>query len=400
MRTSLPHAPASVAALVVMALISLAGPALSKDVSPWPERTPPEAAEKVDASAAQEAAKPEGKLRLQGLVDTYYAYNFNRPFGGASFLPGTGTSAKRHDEFSLNLASLDLARDPDPVGVRLIVAAGSGADVVHSAEPEGDGIGRDVWRHVQQASLSYQTGWGRGLLLEAGIFPCHVGFESFPSKDNWNYTRSWLGEFSPYYVSGIKGSYPFDDHWSAQLHLLNGWQTIGETNHSKTLGTQLAWSSKRWSVSFNTLLGREQPGDDGEWRAYGDLVLVFKASDALSLGASLDIAREGRPAAESATWQGVAGYVRYAPGGAKWALALRGEVFDDQEAGISGRAQRLSEGTATLELRPAPRLLLKLEGRYDHSDQPVFESQSEDAQKNRVLKNSQALLILGAVVTF
>ena len=115
--------------------------------------------------------------------------------------------------------------------------------MVHSAEPSGDGIGRDVWRHIQQASVSYQTGWGRGLLLEAGIFPCHAGFESFPSKDNWNCARSWLGEFSPYYVSGVKGSYSFDGHWSAQLHLLSGWQTIGETNQSKTLGSQLAWAA-------------------------------------------------------------------------------------------------------------------------------------------------------------
>jgi len=240
---------------LVVALVSLAVPARSGERAP----EPPVAVETASGAEvpapeaspeAQPPAKPENKVKLQGLVDTYYAYNFNRPPEGASFLPGTGTSAKRHNEFSLNLASIDLALDPNPVGVRLILAAGSGADVVHSAEPSGDGIGREVWRHIQQASIAYKTGLGRGLLLEAGIFPCHAGFESFPSKDNWNYTRSWLGEFSPYYVSGIKGSYSFDDHWSAQLHVLNGWQTIGETNHSKTLGTQLAWSGQRLSMSF------------------------------------------------------------------------------------------------------------------------------------------------------
>jgi hypothetical protein len=343
---------------------------------------------------------PRTRVKLQGLVDTYYAYNSNHPSQGASFLPGTGTSAKRHNEFSLNLASIDLALDPQPVGVRLILAAGSGADVVHSAEPSGDGIGRDVWRHIQQASVAYQTGWGRGLLLEAGIFPCHAGFESFPSKDNWNYTRSWMGEFSPYYVSGVKGSYSFDDHWSAQLHLLNGWQTIGETNQSKTLGSQLAWTGKRLSLSFNTLLGREQPGNDRQWRAYGDLVLVYKLSDTLSLGASVDAAREGRAGGEDVSWQAAAGYVRYASPQTRWAVALRGEVFDDPHAGITGYAQRFSEGTASLELRPADRLILKLEGRYDHSNRAVFEGRSEGPEKNLVFKNSQALLLLGAVVAF
>jgi hypothetical protein len=335
--------------------------------SPAPQASP----------AAQSPAKPENKLKLQGLVDTYYAYNFNRPLEGANFIAGIGTSGKRHDEFSLNLASLDLALDPQPVGVRLILAAGSAAELVHSAEPTGDGIGRDVWRHVQQASIAYRIGQGRGLLLEAGIFPCHAGFESFPSKDNWNYTRSWMAEFSPYYVSGIKGSYSFGAHWSAQLHLLNGWQTIGETNHSKTLGTQLAWSGERLSVSFNTLLGHELPWDDEQWRTYGDLVVVYKLSEGLSLGASLDAAREGRANGEDVSWKAAAGYARYAQPQAKWAVALRGEVFDDPHAGISGWIQRLSAGTMTFELRPADRLIFKVEGRSDHSDRSVFQGVTE-----------------------
>ena len=402
MRPCLPVAPplALVIALLSFATSAWPGeraatPVGATEAAPGAEVPAPEA-----SPEAQPPAKPEDKVKFQGLVDTYYAYNFNRPREGASFLPGTGSSAKRHNEFGLNLASIDLALDPDPVGVRLILAAGSGADVVHSAEPSGDGIGREVWRHVQQASIAYKTGLGRGLLLEAGIFPCHAGFEAFPSKDNWNYTRSWLGEFSPYYVSGIKGTYSFDDHWSAQLHLLNGWQTIGETNHSKTVGTQLAWSGKRLSLSFNTLLGHELPGDDREWRAYGDLVLVYKLSDRWSLGASVDAAREGRAGGEDVSWKAAAGYARYAKPGARWAVAFRGEVFDDPHAGITGYAQRLSEGTATLELRPADRLILKLEGRYDHSDHAVFEGATEGPDRDRVLKNNQALLVVGAVVTF
>src|SRR3990172_626384 len=398
MRGSSPPARTTLMAGAVLALTSLAA-ASPQDGLPSPTG---EWGRAVGVGCAREAsadapAKAEGRLKLQGMIDTYYAYNFIRPPGGASFVPGLGSSAKRHDEFSLNLVSLDLAVEPAPVGARLILSAGTGAQLIHAVEPAGDGIGPDVWRHVQQASLSYQTGWGRGLLLEAGVFPCHVGFEAAANKDNWTYTRSWLTEFSPFYSAGVKASYSFDDHWSAQLHLLNGWQTIGETNHSKTLGTQIAWNSKRWSVSLNTLVGREQPGNDEQWRAYGDLVLSFKASDSLSLGACVDAAREGRAEADAASWKGVAGYMRYAPPKTRWALVLRGEVFDDPDAGISGHAQRLTEGTATLELRPADRLILRLEGRYDHSDREVFESRSQDAEKNRVFKNNQALLVLGAV---
>src|SRR5262245_59110258 len=58
-------------------------------------------------------------LRVGGFVDVYYAYNGNHPFDHANFFPGVGTSAKRADEFSINLAQVDLTLDPRPVGFRL-----------------------------------------------------------------------------------------------------------------------------------------------------------------------------------------------------------------------------------------------------------------------------------------
>jgi hypothetical protein len=42
----------------------------------------------------------------------------------------------------------------------------------------------------------------------------------------WNYTPGWLGEFSPYYQTGIHASYRFNDHWSGELLVLKGWQLI------------------------------------------------------------------------------------------------------------------------------------------------------------------------------
>ena len=62
----------------------------------------------------------------------------------------------------------------------------------------------DVWRYVQQASVSAKVPVGRGLVIEGGIYPSHIGMEGLASQGNWNYTRSWLGEYSPYYQTGIK----------------------------------------------------------------------------------------------------------------------------------------------------------------------------------------------------
>src|SRR5689334_7444025 len=83
-------------------------------------------------------------LDVHGYVDTYYAHNFNRPADDANFIPGTGTTAKRSGEIALNLAALDIALAPKPVGLRLILNYGTGGDVVHSGEPIGESSGPDL----------------------------------------------------------------------------------------------------------------------------------------------------------------------------------------------------------------------------------------------------------------
>ena len=53
-------------------------------------------------------------LQLGGFVDGVFAYNFNRPADHANFLPGLGTSAKRDNEVTVNLAQVDLVLGPSP----------------------------------------------------------------------------------------------------------------------------------------------------------------------------------------------------------------------------------------------------------------------------------------------
>ncbi len=164
-------------------------------------------------------------VQLHGLVDVYASWNPNRPFDHANFEPGTGTTAANANELGLNLAALDVSLDANPVGFHVVAVAGTGTDVVHAAE-----LHPDTWRPIYQASVSYRLDAGRGVLFELGIQPSHIGYEGFFSKDNWSYTRGWMGEFSPYYQTGLKVATSFDDRWSGQLWLLNGWQIIEDNN--------------------------------------------------------------------------------------------------------------------------------------------------------------------------
>jgi len=339
------------------------------------------------------APKWYDSVRIGGFVDTYYAGNTNRPQSHDNFIPETGTTAKRANEFGLNLAALELVSDPKPVGFHLVLVAGNGAEIVHASEPGSSSTGPSVFRNIYQASVSYTVAVGHGLLLEAGIFPSHIGFEGFYSKDNWNYTRSWLGELSPYYQTGVHAGYHFNEHWSGELHLLNGWQIIGDNNDAKAIGGKIAYSDDRLSTSFNTFDGPELPNDNAHWRHFGDLIVLYKTTPSLTIGGSLDRGHQELPGQAAANWLGIAGYGRYTLGQRR-ALAVRVERFSDPDNGISGTSQKLTEATLTYEYRPVENLILKVEGRRDHSTALVFDRGVSGESKN------QTIVVIGAVVTF
>lgn len=309
-------------------------------------------------------------ITFSGFIDLAATYNANRPASHENFISGTGTSGKRANELMLNLAQVQWSRTAtaeQPVGFTLALVAGEGADVVHAAESEG-------FRHVFQASVAYRL--RNGVQLEAGVYPSHIGMEGFYSKDNWNYTRSWIGEFSPYYQTGIKASYSFNERWSGQLHVLNGWQVIHDNDDGKSIGTQLAYANGPLTASFNSFLDAD--------RKFGDLVVLYRVHPRLQLGTAIDVGTEN-----DADWLGAGGYARYAFSD-RHAIAVRAEQFRDPDAGISGSAQTLREATLTYELRPHEKLIFKFETRYDRSSARVF---ADD-------ERTELLAFAGAVVTF
>lgn len=323
-----------------------------------------------------QAAHGEEPFAFSGFVDVAFLWSANRPENHENFFADTGTTGKRANELMLNLAQVQWSRatsEQQPLGFTLSLVAGEGSEVVHAGEPEGG----DEFRHLYQASLAWRL--QNGVTLEAGIYPSHIGFEGFYSKDNWNYTRSWLGELSPYYQTGIKGSYAFNERWSGQLHVLNGWQLIHDNNDGKAIGAQLAYNSGALTASLNTFVDAD--------RTFADVVVLYRAGPRLQLGTSVDLGSQ-----DDANWRGAGAYARYAIND-RHAVAVRAEEFRDPDNGISGTFQRLREATLTYELRPREQLILKVETRYDRSTADVFGDQNG-------LRDRQFLALAGAVVTF
>ena len=332
-------------------------------------------------AVAVAARADEPAVAIHGFIDGYYGWNSNQPANHQNFVPGTGTTAAKANQFDINLAAVTIDRDPAPLGFHLSLVAGSGTDVVHASDPA-----RDTFRYIYQASLSYKA--TPKLTLEGGIYPSHIGFEGFYSKDNWNYSRGWLGEFSPYYQAGVKAIYTFNDKWSAQLHVLNGWQIIGENNDAKAVGTQIAYSGPRLGVVFNTFAGAELPNDNKDLRLFGDWIVTYKVTPKLSLAGSLDNGSQ-----ENASWYGISAWGRYAVND-RHAVAARADRYHDPDNAISGANQTIGSATLTYEFRPVSNLILKTEARRDHSTAPVF------SKGHGALTDNESLILVGVVATF
>jgi len=334
-------------------------------------------------------AEQANAVSFSGFVDLYGSWNPNTPQNHENFIPGTGTTATRSNELAINLVQVQWTRAlsaAQPVGFALALVAGEGTDVVHAGEPGG----ASKFRYLYQASIAWRA--TEKFVIEGGVYPSHIGFEGFYSKDNWNYTRSWLGEFSPYYQAGVKGTYAYNNHWSAQLHVLNGWQLINDNNDGKAVGTQIAYSSDRVNASFNTFFGPELANDSSHVRSFGDVVASYKVTPKFTIATSIDSGRQDLPEDAAADWVGVAGYGRYAVND-RHAFAARIERFRDPDNGITGFAQTLTEGTLTYEFRPVASLILKFEGRHDHSTATVF-------NKRDGTTDTQTLAMISGVVTF
>ncbi len=368
--------------------------------TPLPVGSPPPGVSLAPGMTPAPGINLPGGIVLHGAVDVYGDVNFNIPADRENWFAGVGTTAKKGNEFSLNLASIDISKEPEPVGFHLWLAAGTGAYVLHEGEP-ADGVGGEaVWQYIQAASVSAKIPVGNGLIVELGIMPSYLGFEGFASWTNWTYTRSYSSEFSPYYETGLRVAYSFDEHFSAQLCVLNGWQTIGDVNNGKSFGAQVVWSYERWSLTVNGYAGPDLPNDDVDWRFFGDIVATLSPSAPVQFAVEMSAGTQQQASAPNANWGAVALYGRWAflP---KLAGVLRAEVYRDASGLITGTQQTLTEITGTLAYTPWPPLLLKLEGRYDHSTANVFTgSVVTVAEASPQKLNTQVLLLLGVVAQF
>jgi hypothetical protein len=341
------------------------------------------------ALAQDPAAAPDpAKVTVNGFASAAFSYNDNQP-------PSETNQVRVFDfedkELKLDVAELVVQRttpSPGDFGFRVDLTAGQSIPKLTAANglfrDEETGEPEDF--DLQQAFVTWVAPVGSGLKIDAGKWVTPAGAEVIEGYDGFNdhYSRSILfGYAIPFTHTGAKVGYNFGKVAVTGL-AVQGWDNFKDNNGAKTFGGQLALTpSSQFSAYATFLTGAEQTDNDDDKRKLVDLIGVFRPTSSVAFTVNYDWAREDGlgPAGREAEWSGIAASLKLTLSPA-FAVAVRGERFDDRDGVRTGTPQVVKEFTLTPEFRFGKHVVLRGDLRRDSSDERVFDGEGglEDSQ--------------------
>src|SRR5262249_12892718 len=145
--------------------------------------------------------------------------------------------------------------------------------------------GPELWKYIQEAYAGYTVPVGTGLLLQMGLFLTPIGPEVVPIKDNWNWSRSNLFFGLPFYFVGVRGTYPLSDALSVSAAVVNGWNSVVDTNQAKSIAAYANYKKGALSLQLLYFGGIERPTGAPEgpnWRHDFDAFAQWDATARIS----------------------------------------------------------------------------------------------------------------------
>lgn len=322
--------------------------------------------------SAKTAAPTPNPFSFSGYVEAYYQYDFNKPTDNNR--PGFIYSHNRHNEFNLNLGFLKGSYNAERVRANLAIATGTYMNANYAAET-------GVLKNIYEANAGLKISKKKNLWIDAGIFSSHIGFESAHSPECWVLTRSMLAENSPYFESGAKLTYTSDNNkWVVSGLLLNGWQRIKrvDANSLMSYGTQLQFKpNANITLNYSTFIGTDKPDSARLWRYFHNVYGIFNVTPKFGIIAGFDIGSEQKTKGSNDfnTWYSPVLILKYAVN-SKWAIAARGEYYDDKYGVIIASGTPNGFKTAgysvNIDYAPIPNAVIRLELRSLNSKDDVF----------------------------
>lgn len=340
-----------------------------------------------------------------GFADIGYLHDFNNPSNHSFRSRGTTFHV---NEVDLNMAAFYLkkpASERSRWGTELTLQAGKDSAVFgfSSTAPNLDGA---KWlRHLGPTNLSYLSPIGNGLTLQGGIFNSFIGYDSLYAKDNFNYTRPWGADFTPYLMLGVNAQYPFSARLTGTLFLISGYWHLAHANNVPSLGGQLAYQSTDHVTLKQTVLYGPHQSDTAPqfWRFLSDSTAEWKR-ERYTTAFEYFVGTEKTTASRTprTLWMSSQLPLHWVVS-PRFSLTIRPEVYWDRDGRTTGFCQTVKANTTTLEYRipyHQAAAILRLEHRIDDSRGPAGGFFGEVRPGVVGLTPTQNVLALGVILTF
>jgi hypothetical protein len=336
----------------------------------WADDTASDTAATIPvATTATPTAVPGPVVTVDGLVDSYFSYNFSNPSGAPTTPNNSLWYNTAADSYTLGLAEAKINATQGQVGGHLVLAYGE--------ENNGLGIGTGTSGFdVLQAYVTYNPGqW----TFNFGRFVSWMGYEVVESTGNWNYSHSLLFNALPFWHTGLSVNYAPTTIFNATVYATDGWNNTAVGTNGQTLGLEIGITpNATWSITGNGIF---TPIGNSQEEIVGEGIIVYKPS-AWSFALDGQFGSVGVPAgASSPSYFGIALYGKYQIQ-SDWDVALRLDYLNDSNnnainafgggagnlygnTSLAGKGFTGDEVTLTIEHDFTPNLIGRLEGRVD-----------------------------------
>ncbi len=215
------------------------------------------------------------KLSISAYIDAYYGKISSNSTKDIPYF----VSMNRDNELNINLAYIDLQYKSDNFRSRIVPGFGTYINSNYANENAS-------LKNLVEASFGFKLFKKKNIWLDGGVLGSPYTNESAISKDHLVYTRSFAPEYVPYYLSGLKLSFPEYKKFTCFLYLLNGWQQINDLNKNKSIGTQVEYRpNKKNLINWNTYIGNEKSDIDSfnRMRYFSDIYWIYNPEGKFSI---------------------------------------------------------------------------------------------------------------------
>jgi hypothetical protein len=360
----------------------------------------------AEERAMHQVATAVSATTLGGYVDTSAIWKFGTGTesgaAGSEALPGRAfDGAGKTDGFNLHVVGLTLER---PLGAE-DWAAGYRVDLLFGPDavaynPSANGDSTSDFG-IKQAYVNLLLPAGNGIDVKMGVFNTIIGYESFESYLNPNFSRSFGWQLEPTQHTGVLASYQLSEALSVSGGVANTWSSginarspRAESHKAYMASIALTAPDSMGFMSGSSLYAGVVDGFAGD--ADQDTVSAYIGGsiltpiEGLGLGAAFDYRWNGNNLTTTdSNWAyAIAGYTTFQAteklkfaGRIDYTTGSDGTFFDAGGQGVSDEQNELLSFTATAEYALWANVITRAEFRWDHclSDDKPYGRSDENA---------------------